>query len=75
MALGRQPARGALFALSGKRDAKNALESAGMHPAEADTVIDAANKAVEYGVALPIQRLEYVFKAPLLVDSCCSASA
>ncbi len=60
MALGRQPARGALFALSGGRDAKNAFESAGMPSAEADAVIGAADKAVEYGVALPIQRLEYL---------------
>ncbi len=63
MVLGRQPARGALFALSGGRDAKNALESAGLTPAEADAVIGVADSAVEFGVALPIQRLESAFKA------------
>jgi Skp family chaperone for outer membrane proteins len=63
MALGRQPARGALFALSGGRDAKNSLESAGMTPAESDAVIGVADSAVEFGVALPIQRLESAFKA------------
>ena len=63
MALGRQPARGALFALSGGRDAKNSLESAGMTPAESDAVIGVADSAVEFGVALPVQRLESAFKA------------
>ncbi len=54
----QRPFRGVLFALSDGRDAKNLLESAGMSPLESDGVISVADKAVELGVAKPIQMLE-----------------
>ena len=59
----QRPFHGVLFALSDGRDAKTLLESVGMSQLEADGVIDVADKAVMFGVAKPIQRLEATLEA------------